>query len=89
MYISFPKLYFRRVLSFKVEYFLFAGHFKPPCPTIKEDLRVMMHYYPDYKQYYYSQHKPQKQEFQHFEGDEQNKLSKHIRRVGKNNSIFR
>ena len=57
-------------------------------PTTQEELRDMMKYDPYYAQYYYSKYKPQ-DEGRHAEDQGEDYISKKIRNVRDNNSIFR
>ena len=57
-------------------------------PTTEEELRDMMKYDPYYAQYYYSKYRPQ-EEGRYAKDDSENYISKKIRNVRDNESIFR
>ena len=57
-------------------------------PTTEEELRDMMKYDPYYSQYYYSKHVPQ-EEGRFTKDDSEDYISKKIRNVRGNDSIFR
>lgn len=60
-------------------------------PATEEELRDMMKYDPYYAQYYYSKYRPQEDEGRRAEdgSDGEDYISKKIRNVRDNNSIFR
>ena len=58
-------------------------------PTTEEELRDMMKYDPYYAQYYYSKYRPQEDEGRRAEDSGEDYISKKIRNVRDNNSIFR
>ena len=58
-------------------------------PSTEEELRDMMKYDPYYAQYYYSKYRPQEDEGRRAEDGGEDYISKKIRNVRDNNSIFR
>ena len=58
-------------------------------PQTEEELRDMMKYDPYYAQYYYSKYRPQEETGRYNDEEDEDYISKKIRNVRDNNSIFR
>ena len=58
-------------------------------PNTEEELRDMMKYDPYYAQYYYSKYRPQEEQGRYVDDEDEDYISKKIRNVRDNNSIFR